>query len=41
MVLIGKNNNITGLEEKTTSYNENNYYDLDDRLNEIEKLYQF
>lgn len=39
MVLIGKNNNITGLEEKTSSYIENNYYDLDDRLNEIEKLY--
>lgn len=38
MVLMGKTNNITGLEEKTTTYNENNFFDLDDKLNEIDNL---
>ena len=33
MVLMGKMNNITGLEEKTTTYLDNNNMDLDERLN--------
>ena len=38
MVLMGKTNNITGLEEKNSTYNENNFYDLDDKLNQINDI---